>query len=89
MSGRPLLKQTIRNEWPSFRLVAMDDTLLKRADRAIREGQLIRDQARDGVMRAKITVAQIKGTRECARAEAARSRRLQLRMAGSPRSERF
>jgi hypothetical protein len=41
----------------------MDDTLLKRADRAIREGHLIRDQARDGVMRAKIMVARIKGTR--------------------------
>jgi hypothetical protein len=32
----------------------MDDYLLKRADLAIREGHIIRDQARDNLMQAKI-----------------------------------
>ena len=66
----------------------MDDALLKRADSAIKESHRIRDAARDGVMRAKIVAARISGTRQCMCAETARSRRIQLRMAGEARAQK-
>jgi len=45
----------------------MDDKLLARADRAIRDSQFIRAQARENVLQTKMVVARVKGTLQWAR----------------------
>lgn len=59
----------------------MDDPLLKRADKAIRDSQATREQARVSRLQAWLSTAQIKKTAARAREESNRPRQLRTEMA--------
>lgn len=61
--------------------IAMNDPLLERAERAIRENRFIREQCLQNLMQAKVTTARIKRTMQWARAERSMPRQIGLEMA--------
>jgi len=62
--------------------MAMNDDLLKRADRAMRENQFIREQCLGNLMQAKAAGARIKRMVQWATADTANARHLGLEAAG-------
>jgi outer membrane PBP1 activator LpoA protein len=59
----------------------MDDPLLKRADKAIRDSEAIRDEVRASRLQAWLSTARIKKTIASAREQSARPRQLRTEMA--------
>lgn len=65
------------------------DSLLRRADQAIRESEAIRDQVRASLLLARISSARVRAATQCARDEIAKSRQLRTEMADKGRAPTF